>query len=90
MQNTLTTAELKRRGIAAIEDGLRQGPVRLLKRNKAAAIVLSPEDYERLIGRKAAGIPGMTALQWLLATRPDGAGREREDIDRHLQEERDW
>lgn len=31
--NVLTSAELKRRGIAAIEQALRQGPVRLIKRN---------------------------------------------------------
>ena len=32
--NTLTAAELKRRGMAAIDDGLRHGPVHLMKRNK--------------------------------------------------------
>jgi len=29
--NTLTAAELKRRGMATIEDGLRHGPVHLMR-----------------------------------------------------------
>ena len=41
MNNTLTVAEIKRRGMAAIEDGLRHGPVHILKRNKVAAVVLA-------------------------------------------------
>ena len=37
LQNALTSAELKRRGIAAIEQALQHGPVHLLKRNRSAA-----------------------------------------------------
>jgi hypothetical protein len=46
--NTLTAAELKRRGMAAIEDRLRHGPVHLMKHNKPSAVVLSEDDYARL------------------------------------------
>jgi hypothetical protein len=63
--NTLTAAELKRRGMAAIEEALRDGPVHLVKRHKVSAVVLSEEDYARLAQGKAAAVPGMTALQWL-------------------------
>ena len=35
--NTLTIAELTRRGMAAIEDGLRRGPVHIVKRNRPGA-----------------------------------------------------
>ena len=38
MNNTLTLAEIRRRGMAAIEEGLQHGPVHLVKRNKLAAI----------------------------------------------------
>lgn len=41
MTNTLTVAELKRRGMAAIEEGLRHGPVHIVKRSRPAAVVLS-------------------------------------------------
>ena len=36
--NVLRSAELKRRGIAAVEDALRAGPVYLLKRNRASCL----------------------------------------------------
>ncbi len=49
MSNTLPAAEIKRRGMAAIEEGLRHGPIHIIKRNKAAAVVLSEAEYERLI-----------------------------------------
>jgi PHD/YefM family antitoxin component YafN of YafNO toxin-antitoxin module len=52
MSNTITVGELKRRGMAAIEDGLRRGPVRIIKRNKPAAVVLSEEEYLRLTGEQ--------------------------------------
>ncbi len=39
MANVLTAAELKRRGMVAIEEGLRAGPLHILKRNKPAAVV---------------------------------------------------
>jgi hypothetical protein len=43
--NVLSSAELKRRGIAAIEEALRGGPVHLMKRNRPAAVVMSEEHY---------------------------------------------
>ena len=39
MDNILTAAELKRRGMAAIEEGLQKGPVHIVKRNRPAAVV---------------------------------------------------
>jgi hypothetical protein len=37
---SLTIAEIKRRGMAAIEEGLQRGPIHIVKRNKPAAVVL--------------------------------------------------
>ncbi|MFA7503666.1 MAG: hypothetical protein WCZ28_03110 [Burkholderiaceae bacterium] len=90
MNNTLTAAEIKRRGMAAIEEGLQRGPVHILKRNRPAAVVLSEEEYQRLAGGqpRQAG-PGMTALQWLLA-QPSTGARDKTDIDTGLAEERAW
>jgi len=89
MNNFLTVAELKRRGMAAIEEHLRRGPVHILKRNKPAAVVLSEDEYQRLIGQQPSAVCGMSALQWLLA-RPATGTRSKEDIDRALGAERDW
>jgi hypothetical protein len=86
--NSLTAAELKRRGMAAIEDGLRRGPVHLMKRNKPSAVVLSEEDYARLAQGKAGMVPGMSAVQWLLS-RPATGARRKTQLDKVLREERE-
>lgn len=87
--NTLTAAELKRRGMAAIEERLRRGPVHLLKRNKAAAVVLTEAQYEELAqGRRDVALPGMSAIQWLLS-QPATGTKSRRRLDRELRAERD-
>ena len=89
MNNTLTVAELKRRGMAAIEDGLRRGPVHIVKRNRPAAVVLSEDDYQRLAQGKVAAPSGLTAMQWLLS-QPAGGKRSKARIDAELKAERNW
>lgn len=89
MHNNVTVAEIKRRGMAAIEEGLRRGPVHIIKRNKSAAVVLSEAEYLRLTGKGPSVVPGMTALQWLL-TQPSAGTRQKDDIDATLAEERAW
>lgn len=89
MDNTLTVAELKRRGAAAIEEGLKRGPIHLLKRNKSAGVVLSEDEYRRLLASREQALPGMSALQWLLAN-PGSGKRGKLEIDRRLRGERDW
>lgn len=89
MHNTVTIGEIKRRGMAAIEDGLRHGPVHIIKRNKSAAVVLSEEQYQSLAGGHQPTSPGMTALQWLLM-QPSTGTREKAKIDASQIEERDW
>jgi prevent-host-death family protein len=86
--NSLTAAELKRRGMAAIEEGLRRGPVHLVKRNKPAAVVISAEDYSRLSLRSRAKPIGMTAVQWLL-NQPATGTKRKEQLDKALNAERD-
>ena len=87
--NTLTAAELKRRGMAAIEERLRRGPVHLIKRNKPTAVVLTEQQFEELgKGRSRAAPPGMTALQWLLS-QPRLGRKTKRQIDRELREERE-
>jgi len=87
--NTLTAAELKRRGMAAIEERLRRGPVHLVKRNKAAAVVLTEEQNEQLAqGRRDVDVPGMSAIQWLLS-QPVIGTKSRRRLDRELRAERE-
>lgn len=46
--NVLPIAEIKRRGMAAIEQTLRNGPVHIVKRNRPVAVVLSEDSYRAL------------------------------------------
>jgi PHD/YefM family antitoxin component YafN of YafNO toxin-antitoxin module len=85
--NSITAAELKRRGMAAIEEGLRRGPVHLVKRNRLSAVVLSADEYARLVPKRNKKPAGMTAIQWLLAQRTTGKRRKRQ-IDKSLRDER--
>lgn len=87
--NTLTVSELKRRGMAAIEDGLRRGPVHIVKRNRPSAVVLTEDEYQRLAHGRAPAPGGLTAVQWLLNQRPPGK-RGKAQIDAALKAERDW
>jgi PHD/YefM family antitoxin component YafN of YafNO toxin-antitoxin module len=89
--NVLTSAELKRRGIAAIEQALQYGPVHLLKRNQAAAVVLSEKHFRELQHRAAqAPVPEHSALQWLLMQPPALQPRSKAVIDEELAAARDW
>ena len=96
--NSLTVAELKRRGMAAIEDGLRHGPVHIVKRNRPAAVVLSEEEYQRLAHGKSYAPGGMSAVQWLLghpsagvpvAGKPITGKKNKSTLDGELRAERE-
>ena len=87
--NTLSVAELKRRGMAAIEDGLRHGPLHIVKRNRPVAVVISEDDYLRLAHGKVAAPSGLTAIQWLLS-QPATGKRSKAKIDADLNAERNW
>jgi hypothetical protein len=87
MNNTLTVSEIKRRGMAAIEEGLMKGPVQIIKRNKPAAVVLNQQDYERLT-RQASSMPTVSALDWLLSHPPGNLSPD--EIDAWMREERSW
>lgn len=89
MENSLTISEIKRRGMAVINDRLRAGPAHIMKRNKQAAVILSEAQYQQLLGKDAAQIPGMSAMQWLIAQSPVGQ-RSKAAIDADLQNERAW
>ena len=85
---TIAASELKRRGLAAVNNLLRKGPVHVLQRNRPACVMLSPEDYERL--EAAAGAEPKTPDVWtLLRTLPTTGERTRADIDAQIADERD-
>lgn len=88
--NTLPAAEIKRRGIAALEEGLKQGPVHILKRNRPAAVVLTEEDYQRLQAAASSGrekTAGVSAIDYLLSL-PAGS-TPAEGVRLRIEEERE-
>jgi len=93
--NTLTIAELKRRGMAAIEEGLEKGPIHIMKRNRPSAVIVTEADYLLIQAaqrgastEKKPSDEGMTAMEWLLALKPQGS-RSGEEILSELKAERD-
>jgi hypothetical protein len=66
--NSISIAEIKRGGMDALGAALRRGPAVIMKRNRAAAVVLTPEAYERLVASAQQSTHIGTALDWLLQT----------------------
>lgn len=84
MDNIISAQELKRRGIGAVDDALREGPVHVIRRNRPSYVILSEDAYQRLVGQHKA-----TERLWdrLLAGHREG-GRSARDIDEQLDVER--
>ena len=68
--NIITIAEIKRGGMAALNASLNMpqqgGIAMIMKRNRPAAIVLTPLAYEALLRGADALKPSSSALDWLL------------------------
>jgi len=47
--NSIPAQEIKRRGISAIDEALRDGPVHIIKNNRPQYVVLSEERFEELL-----------------------------------------
>lgn len=47
--NTIAAQEVKRRGIAAVDDVIGDGPVFVIKNNTPRYVVMMAADYERLL-----------------------------------------
>jgi PHD/YefM family antitoxin component YafN of YafNO toxin-antitoxin module len=63
--NIVPAQEIKRRGIAAVDEALAQGPVHIVKNNRAQYVVLTEARYQELLEmqeesrpRPRQGIPG--------------------------------
>ena len=74
--NTITVAEIKRSGFTALDAALQLGPVQLMKRNRPGAVLMRPDDYERMLRLVARGQAntGNRALALLTNERTAGTG----------------
>lgn len=78
--NTIPAQEIKRRGISALDELLKQGPVHVIKNNRPRYVVMTEDEYARLKERPAL---------WDLLDRPSRGTRSKEEIDAQLWAERD-
>lgn len=86
--HSLPALEVKRRGVAALEDALKKGPVYIIKNNRPACVVLSEKDYELLL---SAQNPPAGSLWDLLDHRPWEGKRSKKSIDTQIRKQRkDW
>jgi PHD/YefM family antitoxin component YafN of YafNO toxin-antitoxin module len=47
--NSIPAQDIKRRGISAVDDALRDGPVHIIKNNRPSYVVLSEAAYSELL-----------------------------------------
>jgi PHD/YefM family antitoxin component YafN of YafNO toxin-antitoxin module len=93
--NTITIAEIKRGGMAALDVALHRGTATIMKRNRPAAIVLTPAAYEVLLAKASHDAAPSTALDWLLSasnvSKPNPNGLEGTAMAQRLNElKTDW
>ena len=86
---TIPAKELKRRGVAAIEDLIEEGPVEIIKNNRPACVVLSVGQYRELTekrrpqrGKRRPTVSELFAL-------PSRGTKKRAEIDAELRAERE-
>ncbi len=51
---TITAQEIKRRGISAVDEKLKNGPVYVIKNNKMQYVVMDEKSYSELIAEQEA------------------------------------
>lgn len=90
---TVPATELKRRGLAAVEDLLGSGPVHVIKNSRPACVVVSVAEYQRLLAAAApAPEPPRVDIWTLMLQQPASDGpRSREEVDAELDAQRsEW
>ncbi|HCU25023.1 MAG TPA: prevent-host-death protein [Deltaproteobacteria bacterium] len=85
--NTLPAQELKRRGVAALEESLQKGPVHIIKNNRPACVVLREEDYAKLSTKEPDSREKKSLWTWL--EKPPTGQKSKKEIDRQVSQERD-
>ena len=88
--NSIPASEVKRRGVAALEEAVKNGPVHVIKNNRPTLVVLTEEEYARLTGRTASEPqPSRYKDVWdFLLNAPSLQRRTKEEIDEELRKER--
>ena len=84
---TLSSSEIKRRGIVAVEELLDQGPVHILKNSRTVCVALSEEDFVRL---NSGGMRRAQASAWDILLAPAAKGKiSKRKVDARIKTERE-
>ncbi len=88
--NTIPAGEVKRRGVAALEEAAKKGPVHVIRNNRPAGVYMSEEEYARLLAASGGTERPRSGLDvWdLILNRPYPGTRSKEEIDAQIREER--
>jgi hypothetical protein len=88
--NSVPASEVKRRGIAALEEAAQRGPVHVIRNNRPTGVYMSEDDYARLLAAaRAEGRPRSGVDVWdLILNRPYEGARPKEEIDTQVREDR--
>jgi len=88
--NTISAQDLDRRGIAALKEALKKGPVHLVDDGlPTGMVVVSEEEYRRVSEERRPPREGRRSLLWDMIQKPATGTRTREEIDADLQALRD-
>ena len=82
---TLPSQELKRRGLAAVESLIEDGPVEVIKRNRPACVIVSVSLFRDLTQQRS---PGKGRSVSELFAQPARGLRLRKEVDASIREER--
>ena len=85
---TMPAKELKRRGVAAIEHIIDEGPVEIIKNNRPTCIILSISHYKELTEKRPVAADRRMKISELFALPAQGK-RKRKAIDAELRQERE-
>lgn len=88
--NSIPAGEVKRRGVAALEEAAKGGPVHIIRNNRPTGVYMSEQEYARLLaGSPATARPPSEASAWdLILNRPYAGTRSGGEIDAQVHEDR--
>ncbi len=82
--NSIPAQEIKRRGISAVDEALREGPVHIIKNNRPRYVVLSEERFEELL--EAQQTSARESLRASLEDLQAGRVNRYDDVDSLMQQ----
>ena len=82
--NSIPAQEIKRRGISAVDEALRQGPVHIIKNNRPQYVVLTEERFADLLEAQASAV--RDSLRTSLEDLKAGRITRHDDVDALMQQ----